>query len=179
MFSKFELIGAGIAIGLMALALYVGRVDTILTRAGLPNQAAVAQSGVVVVGKSADINQARTDAYLQAVDDSGNFNRMVVDDIKVGTGRAAAAGDSVLVHYVGTLQNGQEFDNSRRRGQAFAFTVGAREVIAGWEQGVVGMKVGGQRILVIPPDLAYGDRAVGSIPADSTLVFSIELLEIK
>jgi peptidylprolyl isomerase len=83
------------------------------------------------------------------------------------------------VHYVGTLQNGTEFDNSKKRGQPFEFTVGAGQVIKGWDQGLVGMKVGGQRILVIPPDMAYGERGVGPIPGNATLVFSIELIDVK
>lgn len=85
----------------------------------------------------------------------------------------------VVVHYVGTLPDSTEFDNSRRRGQPFTFQVGAGSVIKGWDEGLVGMKVGGQRILVIPPDKGYGAQAVGPIPANSTLVFAIELLEIR
>jgi FKBP-type peptidyl-prolyl cis-trans isomerase len=83
------------------------------------------------------------------------------------------------VHYIGTLQNGQQFDNSHTRGEAFTFTVGEGMVIKGWDEGLLGMKVGGQRLLVIPPDMAYGANAIGPIPANSTLLFSIELIEIK
>ncbi|MCA9368626.1 FKBP-type peptidyl-prolyl cis-trans isomerase, partial [Candidatus Kaiserbacteria bacterium] len=88
-------------------------------------------------------------------------------------------GDTVAVHYVGNLQGGAEFDNSRKRGTPFEFTVGKGMVIEGWDKGLVGMQVGGQRALVIPPEMAYGEQGIGPIPPNSTLVFMIELVEIK
>jgi hypothetical protein len=101
-------------------------------------------------------------------------------DVTAGSGRAVKAGDKVKVHYVGTLTDGTEFDQSRKRGQPFGFEVGRGMVIKGWDQGLAGMKVGGKRRLTIPPDLAYGDRGVpGTIPPRSTLVFEIELLSIE
>ena len=103
---------------------------------------------------------------------------LVIEDLVVGTGATAAVGDTVNVHYVGTLTNGTKFDSSYDRGQTFAFRIGAGQVIAGWDQGIPGMKVGGKRRLTIPPSLAYGNRAVGSIPANSTLVFEVELVSI-
>jgi FKBP-type peptidyl-prolyl cis-trans isomerase FkpA len=103
---------------------------------------------------------------------------LVIEDLVVGTGATAAVGDTVNVHYVGTLTNGTKFDSSYDRGQTFAFRIGAGQVIAGWDQGVPGMKVGGKRRLTIPPSLAYGNQAVGSIPANSTLVFEVELVSI-
>ena len=106
--------------------------------------------------------------------------KLVSTDTVVGKGPAAKTGDTVSVHYVGTLTDGKEFDSSRKRNQPFVFTLGQGRVIKGWDQGVVGMKVGGKRKLVIPPVLAYGDRAMGPmIPAGSTLNFDIELVEIK
>ncbi len=103
-----------------------------------------------------------------------------VKDISVGTGPAVKSGDTVTVHYVGTLTDGKEFDSSRKHGQPFTFEVGKGRVIKGWEQGLVGMKVGGRRKLTIPSDLAYGDRGMsGAIPPKATLVFDIELLSIK
>jgi FKBP-type peptidyl-prolyl cis-trans isomerase FkpA len=102
-----------------------------------------------------------------------------VEDLKEGTGAEAAAGKRVTVHYIGTLTDGTKFDSSRDRGKGFSFNLGAGEVIRGWDQGVAGMKVGGQRKLTIPPDLAYGDRGVPPvIPARATLVFEVELLSI-
>jgi FKBP-type peptidyl-prolyl cis-trans isomerase len=103
-----------------------------------------------------------------------------ITDVVVGSGAAVAKGDTVRVHYVGTLANGKEFDASRKRGdEGFKFEVGQGRVIKGWDQGLVGMKVGGKRKLWIPPRLGYGARAMGTaIPPNSTLVFEIELLEI-
>jgi protein-disulfide isomerase len=100
-------------------------------------------------------------------------------DVKVGQGRAVAAGDTLSVHYVGTLTDGTEFDSSRKRGQPFQFTIGKGMVIKGWDQGLVGMRAGGVRKLTIPASLAYGDRGAGKIPAQSTLLFDVELLSIR
>ncbi|OGY59996.1 MAG: peptidylprolyl isomerase [Candidatus Colwellbacteria bacterium RIFCSPHIGHO2_12_FULL_44_17] len=101
------------------------------------------------------------------------------EDLTVGTGAEAKSGDMVSVHYVGTLVDGTKFDSSRDRGEPFEFKLGAGEVIKGWDQGVAGMKVGGKRKLTIMPELGYGARAVGKIPANSTLVFEVELLGVK
>ena len=100
------------------------------------------------------------------------------DDV-VGEGAEAKAGNLVSVHYTGTLQNGSKFDSSRDRGQPFQFPLGAGRVIRGWDEGVAGMKVGGRRTLVIPPELGYGARAIGPIPPNSTLVFDVELLGVR
>jgi FKBP-type peptidyl-prolyl cis-trans isomerase FkpA len=103
-----------------------------------------------------------------------------IDDIKQGTGAEAKAGHSVTVHYVGTLTDGSKFDSSRDRGQGFTFKLGAGQVIQGWDQGVAGMKVGGLRKLTIPPELGYGARGFPPvIPANSTLVFEVELLDVR
>ena len=103
-----------------------------------------------------------------------------IEDIREGTGAAAKSGQNVVVHYVGTLTNGQKFDSSRDRGQGFSFPLGGGRVIKGWDQGVAGMKVGGLRKLTIPPHLGYGAGGYPPvIPPNSTLVFEVELLEIK
>jgi hypothetical protein len=107
-------------------------------------------------------------------DESG----LVVEDIKVGEGEEAEAGMLVTVHYTGRLLNGRTFDSSLTRGEPFQFVLGAGQVIAGWESGVAGMRVGGERVLVIPPELAYGESKVGIIPPNSTLVFEVELLSV-
>ena len=103
---------------------------------------------------------------------------LVVQDLVVGAGATAATGDVVTVNYVGTLTNGTKFDSSYDHNQPYTFRLGAGAVIAGWDQGVVGMKVGGKRRLTIPPSLGYGSQANGPIPANSTLIFEIELLSI-
>ena len=108
-------------------------------------------------------------------------------DLVVGGGAEATAGSRVTVHYTGWLHDpsapeskGGKFDSSRDSGQPFSFTLGAKQVIAGWDQGVQGMKVGGQRRLVIPPALAYGDRGAGGvIPPGAALVFDVELLAVQ
>lgn len=100
-------------------------------------------------------------------------------DIKVGKGAAAKSGDEVTVNYVGTLTNGKKFDSSYDHKKPFTFIIGEGEVIKGWDQGLVGMKVGGERKLVIPPSLGYGSQSNSDIPANSTLVFDITLEKIQ
>jgi FKBP-type peptidyl-prolyl cis-trans isomerase len=100
-------------------------------------------------------------------------------DLTVGTGDVAVLGKTVKVHYTGVFADGKKFDSSRDRGVPFEFTLGAGMVIKGWDIGVEGMKVGGKRLLVIPPDFAYGPNAYGPIPGNSTLIFEVELLEVK
>lgn len=103
-----------------------------------------------------------------------------VDELVVGTGAVAVAGQRVSVHYTGWLTDGKKFDSSLDRKQPFEFVLGGGQVIAGWDQGVQGMKVGGKRKLTIPPELGYGNRGFpGAIPANSTLVFEVELLGTK
>ena len=103
-----------------------------------------------------------------------------IDDVKQGTGAEAKAGNTVTVHYVGTLTNGSKFDSSRDRGEGFTFKLGAGQVIAGGDQGVAGMRVGGMRKLTIPPERGYGARGFPPvIPPNSTLVFEVELLDVR
>jgi FKBP-type peptidyl-prolyl cis-trans isomerase len=111
-------------------------------------------------------------------DDSTGPTELLVEDIVVGTGATAAAADMLTVHYVGRLLDGTQFDSSYARGQPYSFRLGAGQVIKGWDQGVPGMKVGGQRRLTIPPSLGYGSQGTGPIPPNATLVFEIELLAI-
>jgi FKBP-type peptidyl-prolyl cis-trans isomerase FkpA len=104
---------------------------------------------------------------------------LVIEDLTVGTGEAAAAGRSVTVHYTGWLTDGTKFDSSKDRGDPFVFPLGARHVIAGWDEGVQGMRVGGVRKLTIPAALGYGARGAGGvIPPNATLVFEVELLGV-
>jgi FKBP-type peptidyl-prolyl cis-trans isomerase FkpA len=104
---------------------------------------------------------------------------LVKEDLVVGKGAVCESGDDVVVHYVGWLTNGQQFDSSRARRDPLDFALGAGDVIKGWDQGITGMKVGGKRKLTIPAALAYGDQGCGGvIPPHATLVFEVELLEV-
>ena len=105
---------------------------------------------------------------------------MKIEDLVVGTGATAKAGDQVSVHYTGWLTDGTKFDSSLDRGEPFAFTLGQGQVIEGWDKGVEGMKVGGKRKLTIPPAMAYGDQGAGdAIPPNAVLVFEVELLAVQ
>jgi FKBP-type peptidyl-prolyl cis-trans isomerase len=104
---------------------------------------------------------------------------LTIEDTRLGLGAIVAAGQTVNVHYTGWLAGGRKFDSSRERDEAFEFELDAGEVIAGWDEGVQGMKVGGLRRLVVPPHLGYGEQGAGSsVPPNSTLVFDVELLSV-
>lgn len=127
-----------------------------------------------------------TDGFLQAGDtkqesmnDSKTVTELKIEDIEAGTGQEVKSGDTVVIHYKGTLTDGTKFDSSYDRGTPFETQIGVGQVIKGWDEGVVGMKVGGKRKLTIPPDMGYGAQAVGPIPANSTLIFEVELIGVK
>ena len=116
---------------------------------------------------------------LESADTRITASGLKITELSVGDGAEASAGQTVVVHYRGTLENGKQFDASYDRVTPFSFPLGAGRVIKGWDEGVVGMKVGGKRKLVIPPDLAYGSRGAGGvIPPNATLTFEVELLDI-
>ena len=107
-------------------------------------------------------------------------NGLVIEDIKIGDGQEDEKFNIVTVNYTGLLEDGTKFDSSLNPGRTpFRFTVGAGQVIKGWDEGLIGMKVGGKRKLTIPPELGYGSRDNGPIPANSTLIFEIDLLGIE
>lgn len=131
------------------------------------------------------VQAARADD--QGKGEEGNKEKVVTTksglkyvDQKEGTGAEAKKGDTVEVHYTGWLKDGTKFDSSKDRGKPFVFPLGANRVIKGWDEGVAGMKVGGKRKLIIPPELAYGKRGAGGvIPPDAELTFEVELLRIR
>lgn len=172
MINKFEAVGIFVCVGLMALALFLLRMDVNMSILSLVGDNT--QSASVVT-----TTQGASQALEDSMDLFGNLGNMIIDDVVLGEGSEVTKGDVVFVHYIGTLQDGQQFDNSYTKGTPFSFTAGGGRVIQGLDQGIIGMKVGGQRILVIPPELGYGAKGVGPIPANATLVFAIELLDIK
>lgn len=107
-------------------------------------------------------------------------NELKIEDLVVGTGTEAIEGKTISVHYTGTLTNGSKFDSSKDRNMPFEFTLGAGQVIQGWDKGFKGMKVGGKRKLTIPPSMGYGSQGAGGvIPPNATLIFEVELLDVK
>ncbi len=106
------------------------------------------------------------------------LTKLVVEDVVVGTGAVAQKGDFMVMDYKGTLANGKVFDESKKRNEPFTFTLGNGQVIKGWDEGLVGMKVGGKRKLSIPPSMAYGDKDQGDIPPNSDLYFDVTLIDI-
>lgn len=174
--SKFEAIGIALSIVAMVLALYVVRLQTtdrLIMSAGEENT----PSDTIFIADGENQRAAVADALLAARE--GGEPRLIADDIVFGDGLIAEEGDTVTVHYIGTLQNGQRFDDTYERGEPFTFKVGSSRVIEGWNRGIVGMRAGGQRVLVIPPELAYGDNEAGPIPENATLVFAVELIAVE
>lgn len=109
-----------------------------------------------------------------------NATELKIEDLVVGTGAEAVSGKLISVHYTGTLTNGTKFDSSKDRGEPFEFTLGAGQVIEGWDKGFAGMKVGGKRKLTIPSEMGYGAQGAGGvIPPNATLIFEVELLGVK
>lgn len=156
MTQKGEAIAAGLAQTAPVAVVQSAAEPTLVAQANLLTQEATPMT---------EENVVTTDSGLKYV------------DIVEGTGATPQKGQTVSVHYTGTLENGTKFDSSRDRGQPFQFPLGAGRVIKGWDEGIATMKVGGQRKLIIPPDLGYGSRGAGGvIPPNATLLFDVELL---
>ncbi len=176
-----------ITIAIVVVVVAIGLFAFQSIRVNTQNQAFAAATNLAQVGTST--SQAATQAAVPTVQGMA-FPGVITDTVKtasglqykdvvVGNGVVAQQGNTVSVQYTGWLTNGTKFDSSLDRQQAFEFALGQGSVIKGWDEGVAGMKVGGTRILVIPPDLGYGAAAQGTIPANSTLVFEVQLIAIK
>lgn len=176
---KYEVIGIGASVVVMAIVLFLLRMDSAVFTTASNESTTSQQASVVVAEDNPNQQGALADAIIDASSSSGRVDRLIIDDIVIGNGEGVKDGDTVAVHYIGTLQNGQQFENSYTKGELFVFTVGEGKVIAGWEEGVIGMQPGGQRILVMPPELAYGETGYGPIPKNATLVYAVELIEIR
>ncbi|WP_193199526.1 FKBP-type peptidyl-prolyl cis-trans isomerase [Nostoc sp. MG11] len=157
---------------LLVLAQVGGRQDTAIATQltqTLPAPTTVTENNTLIASNTmSDANAVTTPSGLKYV------------ELKEGTGATPKTGQKVVVHYTGTLEDGTKFDSSRDRGQPFDFKIGVGQVIKGWDEGVGTMKVGGQRQLIIPPELGYGSRGAGGvIPPNATLLFDVELLDVK
>ena len=141
----------------------------------------VALVALIFVGRNLGNNSVNEQANISTAFQNMQTNPSGLQwkDVTVGTGTEVKTGSTVSVHYTGTLANGTKFDSSYDRGEPFIFTIGADQVIPGWEEGLLGMKMGGKRELVIPPALAYGSRDLGVIPSNSTLQFVVEVVVVK
>lgn len=176
--NRYEIIGIVASITVVVLALAIARFFPFQKNDTGTEQ--LSKSDIIVVDASiTDKDAALRTAVLDGSAKDGRITKLIVHDLSVGNGREARIGDTVTVHYIGLLKDGPEFDNSYKKGAPLAFKVGAGEVIEGWERGIIGMKEGGKRILIVPSDMAYGNTVVDPLPANATLIFSIELLSIE
>lgn len=171
-FRKFLLFGGPI---LILIALFIFIMDTNSPSNPEPTSDDEAtQEQLDELAESLDLDTTSQDSTVTDAEE------LVIEDLVEGTGEEVKEGDTVKVHYTGTLLDGTKFDSSLDRGEPFEFTVGAGQVIVGWEQGLVGMKVGGKRKLTIPSSLGYGPNGNPPvIPPNAGLIFEIELIEIR
>ena len=159
----------------LVILLIVGAVVIFASKSGNQNQP------LAISTPTATIEASTEPIATSSAKPIMNTDKLIIQDEVVGTGAEAVTGKKVTVNYTGTLTDGTKFDSSLNPGRTpFEFNLGAGEVIAGWDQGVAGMKVGGKRKLTIPASLGYGDQGVpGTIPGGATLIFEVELLKVE
>jgi FKBP-type peptidyl-prolyl cis-trans isomerase FkpA len=159
----------------------------LLGACGQPSDSSAAAPADEAGGMSQDIADAADAAPAVPGGGPEVVTELMITDVKTGDGETAAAGQNIIVHYTGWLYDpsqpenkGNKFDSSVDRGQPFVFPLGAGRVIQGWDQGFDGMQIGGKRILIIPPEMGYGERGAGAdIPPNATLLFEVDLLGIQ
>lgn len=177
---KYEAVGIGVSIAAMAIALYLMRLDGSLDAGSILVNSAENTDQMAGVIYSENGVDGAPEAIQSSLSSGGRVDKLVVTDVVMGEGEESVEkGDTVVVNYIGTLQNGQEFDNSYKKGTSFTFKVGDNKVIEGWNEGIIGMKEGGSRVIIVPADMAYGKKGYGPILGNATVVYAIELLEIK
>ena len=175
-----EAIAVGVGIVLVAVFFFFPGIFSKIT--GTTGDAGIntsANPDAIVVEEGDKMEGTTIDTTNNTPNMTTTAEGLVINDVKVGTGAEVKNGDTVSVHYVGTFTDGSKFDSSVDRGTPFSFTVGGGQVIKGWELGLVGMKVGGERKLTIPSTLGYGAQTYGPIPGGSTLLFDIQLLKVE
>lgn len=180
--NRYEIIGITVSIILVIIVLGVTRffpfsyneIETVST-----SESDVTRDIIRVDPEAQNKEAALKQAILDGSTREGRVTKLIVHDISVGSGREVKVGDTVTVHYIGLLKDGPQFDNSYKKKKPFLFKVGASQVIEGWDRGIIGMKEGGERILVVPASMGYSNTIVGPLPANSTLIFLIELLLIE
>ncbi|MFH1832690.1 MAG: FKBP-type peptidyl-prolyl cis-trans isomerase [Candidatus Levyibacteriota bacterium] len=139
----------------------------------IKSQPTTAQNSVSIPSPT----QVLADSAMQS---ASSASTLKIQDIKIGTGKEAKTGDTILINYTGTLTDGKKFDSSYDTGKPIEVQIGVGNVIKGWDMGVIGMKVGGQRRLIIPPNLGYGPQGIRDvIPPNATLIFDLELVDVK
>ncbi len=134
---------------------------------------------MIFAARNGEAPRPSPQAQKQSMATDSAQTKFKTEDLVVGTGREAKSGDTVVMHYTGWLTDGTKFDSSVDRGTPFTTRIGVGQVIEGWDMGVPGMKIGGKRKLTIPPQFGYGASGTGPIPGNSTLIFDVELLDIK
>lgn len=171
---KYEAVGIGISVLAMAIALFFIRFGDTLSQSMTVDGGSQGASVILAENREGGVEAALSEAIK-----GGKVDAIVATDIVLGNGEEIKNGDKVQVHYIATLQNGQEFDNTHKKGSALSFTVGDKNVITGLSEGVIGMKVGGQRIIIIPSEKAYGREGYGPIPSNATVVYAVEVVGLQ
>ena len=179
-FNRYETVGIVVSIAAVIGVLVASRFFPLsfLRNSAESDDTETARIITIDPGATDDTSAVRQ-ALLEGSTGNGRITTLIIQDTTIGTGRTARLGDTVTIHYIAKENDAGEFDNTYTKGTPLSFKVGADEVIEGLEQGIIGMKEGGKRILVIPSDMGYGDIAVAPLPANATLLFSVELLTIE